>query len=44
MQTQLDDKERLKFADDVIQNNGSIDEAYQHVEELHARYLALANK
>jgi len=44
MQTQLDDKERLKFADDVIQNNGSIDEAYQHVEELHSRYLALANK
>jgi len=43
MQTQLDDQERLKFANDVIQNDGSIDEAYQHVEELHTRYLDLAS-
>ena len=43
MQTQLDDQERLKFADDVIKNNGSIDETYAQVEKLHSLYLKLAS-
>ena len=43
METQLDDKERLRFADDVIQNNGSIGEAYTQVEKLHALYLKLSS-
>ena len=42
MQTQLDDSERLRFANDVINNNGSIEEAYEQVDNLHTQYLKLA--
>ena len=42
MNTQLDDSERLSFADDVINNDNSIKSAYQQVDSLHAQYLDLA--
>ena len=42
MNTQLDDSERLSFADDVINNDSSIESAYQQVDSLHAQYLDLA--
>jgi len=42
MSTQLDDKDRLRFADDVINNDGSIGYAHSQVESLHAQYLDLA--
>lgn len=35
-------EQRLAIADDVIDNNGSIDAVREHVGELHARYLELA--
>lgn len=35
-------EERLKRADDVIVNNGTVEELDRAVEQLHARYLALA--
>ncbi|MFL6622464.1 MAG: dephospho-CoA kinase [Sulfurifustaceae bacterium] len=35
-------EERLKRADDVILNNGTLEELDRAVEQLHARYLALA--
>ena len=43
MQTQLDDEERLLFADDVIQNDGTVDDAYSEVAKLHALYTKLAS-
>jgi len=42
MNTQLDDSARLSFADDVINNDSSIESAYQQVDSLHAQYLDLA--
>jgi len=42
MQTQLDDKERLNFADDVIHNDGTIAEAHAAVKQLHQSYTELA--
>ena len=42
METQLDDTERLSFADDVIENDSTIEHAYNQVEKLHQAYLALA--
>ena len=42
MQTQLDDKERLNFADDIIHNDGSIAEAQVAVEQLHQSYTEFA--
>ena len=42
MNTQLDDTERLSFADDVINNDSSIESAYQQVDSLHVQYLDLA--
>lgn len=44
MATQLDDTERLNFADDVINNDGSIADAHQAVEKLHELYLELSTK
>lgn len=41
MNTQLDDDQRLEFADDIIQNNSSKEQVYQRVEELHKEYLTL---
>ena len=42
METQLDDTERLSFADDVIANDSTIEDAYEQVEKLHQTYLTLA--
>ena len=42
MQTQLSDQQREEFADDIIANNGSIEDAHHAVEHLHERYLELA--
>jgi dephospho-CoA kinase len=44
MATQLPRAERLRRADDVLHNNGSIEALRSQVEQLHARYLALAQK
>ena len=45
MATQLSDSERLKFADDVIENNSTLEHVYAEVEKLHQQYLTLsANK
>jgi dephospho-CoA kinase len=44
MATQLPRAERLRRADDVLHNNGGIEALRSQVEELHARYLALARK
>jgi len=43
MNTQLDDGERLSFANDVIHNNSSIEKAFEQVDHLHAQYLSLAS-
>lgn len=42
MASQLSDAERLDFADDVIENNGSLTDARLAAEKVHAKYLALA--
>jgi len=39
--SQLSDDERLSFADDVIANDGSIQDVYDAVEKLHTQYLRL---
>lgn len=44
MATQLSDKERLTFANDVIENNASLEYVRQEVETLHKLYSALAIK
>ena len=41
--SQLPRKERLAFADDVIVNDGTLDALDSPVENLHARYLEIAN-
>ena len=42
MNTQLDDSERLRFSDDIIKNNSSIEHVYKQIEYLHIKYLELA--
>ena len=42
MANQVPRAARLAFADDVIDNDGSLDELHAKVDALHARYLALA--
>jgi dephospho-CoA kinase len=44
MATQLPRAERLRRADDVLHNDGGIEALRSQVEQLHARYLALARK
>jgi len=44
MATQLPRAERLRRADDVLHNSGNIEALRSQVEQLHARYLALARK
>lgn len=44
MRTQTDRDTRLEAADDVIENDGSLEETRRHVEHLHRRYLALARE
>ncbi len=40
MKAQLSRDKRLLKADDILSNEGSIDELRQHVIQLHQRYLA----
>ncbi len=42
MDTQLSDEQRLLFADDVIENNRTLDHVYGEVERLHSRYSEMA--
>lgn len=42
MATQISDEQRLDFADDVIANNGTIEEAQRAAQRLHESYLNLA--
>ena len=44
MDAQISDTQRLSFADDVIHNDGSIDDAQAQVEERHQHYLKLAKQ
>lgn len=44
MQTQASDEERLKFADDVIENQGSMDHLDAVIWKLHQKYLQAAEK
>jgi len=41
MQTQVDDAARLQFADEVIDNNGDLDDLHRQVRQLHKTYTAL---
>ena len=42
MQTQLADEQRRLLADDIIENNTSLESVFQQVELLHQRYLEMA--
>lgn len=42
MQSQLLREERLTQADDIIENQGSIEDFYKKVEELHEKYLMIS--
>ncbi len=42
MNTQLNDEQREQFANDIIVNDGTIDETYDAVAQLHKQYLELA--
>lgn len=42
LKAQLDRETRLRFADDIIVNNGTLAELDSKVEQLHQKYLALA--
>jgi dephospho-CoA kinase len=44
MKAQLSRAERLARADDVLVNDGDINSLREHVEELHARYIAAARE
>ena len=44
MQSQLSDEQRLGFADDVIENNSSIEYVHKEVEKLHSQYLELSKQ
>lgn len=43
MSAQASRQQRLKTADDIIRNDGSLSELHQQVEDLHQAYLKLAN-
>ena len=42
MANQLSRHERLRQADDIVDNNGSLDDLYLKLEQLHQKYLAMA--
>ena len=42
MDTQLNPNERLKHADDIIVNNGNLDDLDSQILQLHQKYLALS--
>lgn len=41
---QISRQERLKLADDMVDNSGSLEELYQALTPLHQKYLSLATK
>lgn len=43
MASQITRAERLRLADEIIQNNGSLDTLRQQVDQLHQRYLAISS-
>jgi dephospho-CoA kinase len=43
LNTQLSDAEREEFADDIIHNDGTIEEAQAIVDQLHEKYLELSS-
>lgn len=43
MASQITRAERLRLADDIIQNDGSLDALRQQVSQLHQRYLAISS-
>ena len=44
MRTQISDEERMAFADDVIVNDGTIEEAQHEAKLLHRKYLDLSRQ
>lgn len=42
IKSQISRQDRLKLADDIILNNGTLDDLKQHVIKLHERYLGLS--
>ena len=44
METQINRAERLKYADDIIENNGEIKSLNKTVKALHQKYLAISNQ
>jgi dephospho-CoA kinase len=42
IQSQADDRQRLAAADEVLDNNGSLDDLQHAVQQLHQKYAALA--
>jgi len=44
METQINRAERLKYADDIIENNGKIKSLNKTVKALHQKYLAISNQ
>ena len=44
MQTQLSDEQREQFADDIIVNDKTIEETQNAVEQLHLKYIELAEE
>jgi len=42
MNTQLSDEQRAEFADDIIENNSTLEYVYSEVEKLHQTYLKLS--
>lgn len=43
LSSQISNKERLKYADDTIQNNNQIEVLLPIIEQLHRKYITLAN-
>lgn len=41
---QVDRKQRLQYADDVIENTGTVEQLQQRVKEMHAHYLIFAEQ
>lgn len=42
IKTQLSDEQRAAFADDIIENNSTLEHVYTEAEKLHQRYLKLS--
>jgi len=44
MQSQVSDDKRLEIADDVLSNDGSLQQLHQNIDRLHRQYLKIANQ